>query len=736
MIIWILLLFNQIVSAQSIVCGQSSCVPNNLSAIVQEKATHSAIDLGFNSGDITVLSGTGTSTREVRLSMSNGEFPGKNLNIDLSSNSVNKSSGDIIVFADNINLLNVKLNGYNGSKGLDGSEICATRVVSGLYGNDIKQRFLQRRAGSNLSMTKCVADDITDIQANTFSCADASYVSLDRNDPKINLTRVRKISKCQSVLPQNVCLQKSYQISCNYRLQLTQKVIEGSVQGSALSNYGANGDKVFFDDLMDRLKYSYQISCSQNETCPSFPLCYNRATVTKNGSTVLDNYYTHYESDMWTSYNSFKTNSSSFFNLSKVYQRNQAEFDQLNNDSIQSGVDVCQKLIENDPAYSHLLNSYTVTLTNQGKIANDRDSCRYDDQNMRRKVYNDSSQVKWVSTTTPQITETSPGLDSTGLRLSGGSAFLALFTNPLDNNAMQQDNLSNWKLQLMPAHFPSCNQSFTKIGTETTNVIKSLFDPNLFNSNSAYCLNVNDPTNCSAPPHCDNPADSTNCRKVSICEQINKKYCLDPNNPTNCSSPPFCDDPTSSTNCSTSALSKSCDPADPTNSFCDKDPNNLGSYQYIGAEPDPSKLTESADCRVSNCNAQYRVVESSQSLDTIQPTNGENGTSQGRGLFFVYDIKTIQQSQANAGQAGDGGRNDIQIPTETRYCAIKRDFTTDPNTKYENDPEVIFKKINWKSLDIQSGGTPGTYPNYSDKSIEIFKKIDPGVRYLLKKELL
>jgi len=738
LLIFSLILFSQNLFAQSIVCGSQSCIPNNVSAVVQEKATYSAIDLGFNSGDISVLSGTGTSTREVRLNLQNGEAPGHNLSIDLSSNQKNKNSGDIFVFADNINSLNVKLNGYNGQAGKNASEICADRVLSGTYGNDIKQRFLQRRAdiGTQLVMTKCSQVDIDDIQSSTFACTDPSFVALSQNDPKVSLTRVRKISKCQSILPQKVCLQKFFQVSCSFKMQLTQNLIEGVV------NSGSNGEPIFFEDLMNKLKYGGPVSCSQTNACPSFPLCYNRVILTKNGSTILDNYFTHYESDMASSYNSFMSSSTPSFNKSKIYSLSEKDIADKNALASQNGINLCQQLINDDSFLSSLSNSYTVEMVNQNKVgtyscgafgSNCSNGCNFDSANMRRRNVNSSSQVKWVSVSNPVISETSPGLDSTGLRLEGGSSFLSSING---NNAMNQSSSSNWQLELMPALYPSCNVGFKSIGTETSNVIKSLFDPNLFTNGSSYCLNVNDPTNCSAPPFCDNPSDQTNCRKVSACEQINKKYCLNPLDQTNCSSPPFCDDPSNTTNCSSVPYSKSCDPADPTNSFCEKDPYNLGSYQLIGTEPDPSKTTETYNCRTTNCQAQYQVVESSQSLDTIQPLNGESGTSQGRGLFFVYDIKTILQSQANSGQAGNGGRNDLSIPTEVRYCAVKRDFTTDPNTQYENDPNVIFKKINWKSLDIKSGGNPGTYPDYSDKKIEIYKKIDPGIRYILKKELL
>lgn len=710
----LILLINFIISssafAQSIVCNSSGCVPSGLQATVQEKTQYSAVELGFNTEDFSIQTGSGPSIKPLRMSLSNGEFPGKSISVDLSSNLDGKDAGNIIVFADNIDTLNIKLNGYSGTNGLDASQICANRILANQYGNDVRLRFLQRRAsaGSGLSNDRCAQVDVDDIQSNKFSCNDPSYSSLDPNDAKINVTRIRKIARCQAVVPQNVCYQKTYTFSCNYRVYI-----------KSINNY--------YEAQIGNIMSTH---CSCPDDGASWTGCHpsRRANGVNsyggNGSTY--------------NYNFFRKDGAAHpVSTGFTKQVTQQELQQL---LAQNGdmLGVCKMYAANDSSLNWIRTSRaTINMHMEG---NDKEHCSpfnyYCNCGGRNRDYHqsgNSGDFDWVYSSHTNPVETGPGRDSTLQRLSGGTPFTP---SPNGNGALRQTNAAGWQLEIMPAFYPSCNPFFSFITTETSNIVKSLYDPNQFNNEASYCINPSNSSNCSInPPYCDDPSSSVNCRKVSICEQINKKYCLDPENPTNCSQPPFCDDPLNSNNCSANPISKSCDPADPLNSFCEKDPNNLGQYQFIGNEPDPFKNTESFDCRANNCPAEYKSVEQRSDFDVISPTNGQNGTQPGQGLFFVYDIRSVTQ-QSVPGQAGAGGQSDLTSDSQVRYCATKRDFTTDPNTKFENDPEVTFRKIIWRSFDVRAGGQPGQFPPFTDKKVEVFKKLDPATRYLLKKELL
>jgi len=694
--------------AQSIVCNFNGCVPSGLQAIVQEKTQYSAVELGFNTENFSIKTGSGPSIKPLRMSLSNGEFPGKSISVDLSSNLDLKDAGNIIVFADNIDTLDIKLNGYNGTNGLSASQICANRILANQYGNDVRLRFLQRRASADngLSNDRCTQIDVDDIKSNKFSCNDPSYSSLDPNDLKINVTRIRKVARCQAIVPQNVCYQKSYTFSCNYRVYI-----------KSINNY--------YETLIPNIMNTY---CNCPDEGNSSTQCHpSRRANSVNSYGGNGSFY---------NYNFFRKDGE----VHPVYtgitkQVTQQELQQLliqNKDMF----GICKMYAENDPSLIWIRTGRATINMRMSGYEKEYNLGQYTNCGDRHRNYHqagNNGDFDWVYSGHTNPTETLPGRDSSLQRLSGGTPFIP---SPNGNEALIQRNAAGWQLEIMPAFYPTCNPFFSFITTETSNIVKSLYDPNQFNNQSSYCINPSNPSNCSInPPYCDNPSSSVNCRKVSVCEQINKKHCLDPRNSTNCFQPPFCDDPLNPNNCSVNPISKSCDTADPLNSFCEKDPNNLGQYQFIGNEADPFKNTESFDCFSNNCSIKYKSVEQRSDFDVISPTNGQNGTQPGQGLFFVYDIRSVIQKSI-PGQAGSGGQSDLTSDSQERFCANKRDFTTDPNTKFENDPEVTFRKIIWRSFDVRAGGQPGQAPPFTDKKVEVFKKLDPATRYLLKKELL
>lgn len=709
----LLLFFSLNVQAQTLNCGATGCVPASLMANVQEKAAFSSVDLGFNSLEepISILSVPGNSIKAVRVGVNNGSFPGKSFEIDLSSKNNGSNAGDLMFFSDNVDVLNIKMNGYSGTNGTDASQLCATRITGGQYGEDVRLRFLQRRSdpGSGLTVDKCVQADVDDLADSKFTCDDPSFTALDKLDPKINLTRVRKNSRCLAIAPQNICVKKSYTISCSFKL----------------GNYNPyTGITDFWETTYNQVRAR---NCEQYEACASWSSCFGHEILRRNGTQVP-------------------------FNFNKSYTLTQ---DQLNAKMAQGNgtpAGVCKVLVDEDAAYNFASNVYSLDIRYQGKRNyNGGRGCYVTDHGMTAQVqmssnsttatiYNTdggydnvtipSNPMFWNAVGNPTVIETSPGLDSTLQRLSGGTPFTP---SPNGNSALRQTNSAGWQLEIMPAFFEGCNANFQYLTTQTDNLMKTLYDPNQFNNNSSYCIDRNNPLNCSAPPLCDNP-NGPNCKKISACEQINRRYCLDVNDSTNCSKPPFCDDPLGA-NCSSDFYAKSCDPSEPLNSFCDKDPNNLAQYQLSGLEPDPFKNLETLDCGTTSCPVSNQTAEATLALDTLTPGTGQGGTLPGQALMFVYNIRSVTQ-QANSGQAGRGGLVDIVSPQEIRYCARKRDFTTDPNTQFENDPQVIFKKIFWRAFNTNQGGAPGSVPPFSNKSVEIYKKIDPATNYILRKELM
>lgn len=167
-----------------------------------------------------------------------------------------------------------------------------------------------------------------------------------------------------------------------------------------------------------------------------------------------------------------------------------------------------------------------------------------------------------------------------------------------------------------------------------------------------------------------------------------------------------------------------------------EDTNNLIPWTKAGEEQDPSFGTERLNCSPGNCPIQNLVQENDLNYDVLDPTSGANGTSQGNGNLLVYDFKTITSS-ANPGIAGNGGQNDIGEIIQDKYC-VKID---DANTQgilssFAKSPLVNFNIYKWQALNVKRGQPSGGSPEFSKNKINIFKKLDSSIRYLIKQETL
>lgn len=713
--------------ASTITCGSTSCISSG-SANIQEKANYTAIDLGFPTAPFSVVSDNVSPTvRDVRMSLNNGGYPGNNLTINLSSSVSGRSSGNVMVFADNIDAFNISLNGYSGKAGKDASELCATKVLGGQYGEATKSRFLARRAGANPpAADRCTAQDLSDIATNSFSCNDPTYKALDpQGEPAFNspVTRVRQVSLCTAVIPQKQCYQKTYDLTCRYTV------------GIKLPS-GAPGPNTIYGPSDRSNSVAYAIK--EDTTFVQFnSWLNNRICECKQGDCSVPGINSE---NPGHSYNYFKRDGA-VAPLNYTYTRriSQEEFDKrlAQYNSIDG---VCQSFTNNtglDPELQEIkTNKYSAQISQQGNDHVWRGTLKgWACPSSHFLTYHTTGadgNLSWIATGFDQPVETSPGLTESKLALVDGGEFLIRADS---NGASRQTNPNGWKFDVMPA-FAQCNDHFTEVGKVENNIGKSVYDPDTYSEKSFYCKDPTSDVNCSLnKPYCDDPSSPENCNQVNACEKVNRKLCVNVLDRSNCTQPPFCDDPLNPENCSPEPFAKSCNDND-FYSHCDSDPNNLASYVMTGSEADPDKTNlETLNCTPSTCPVQHKSVESTGFIDTLTPTNGENGTFQGRGLVFVYDIRSVNAS-ALPGQAGRGGRIDLSNATEIRYCSSVRDAISDPTGTFQDTPEVVFKKVFWKPFDIKQGGQPGEYPSYSTKEVEIFKKLDPAVRYLLKKELM
>ena len=166
-----------------------------------------------------------------------------------------------------------------------------------------------------------------------------------------------------------------------------------------------------------------------------------------------------------------------------------------------------------------------------------------------------------------------------------------------------------------------------------------------------------------------------------------------------------------------------------------EDPNNVIPWNTAGLEQKAEFGTETILCSPNECNASTIARDIDINFDSIDPTAGANGTSQGAGTLLVYDINNLSSS-ASPGNAGIGGKNDLPSLEETKFCVKVDDVETKGiQSTFAKDPVVNFNIYKWQGLNINRGEPGGGNPDLSDKKINIYKKIDGSVRYLIKQEL-
>ena len=180
---------------------------------------------------------------------------------------------------------------------------------------------------------------------------------------------------------------------------------------------------------------------------------------------------------------------------------------------------------------------------------------------------------------------------------------------------------------------------------------------------------------------------------------------------------------------------------DDNDELCDdvylaEDPaSKIISWQYVGFERRPEFGTELIQCRLGDCLIDSSVRDLSRNLLEVNPGSGTNGTQQGQGVLFVYDIENLSGLAKN-GKGGIIGESDLNNLTEERLCVKVKDAKTEGDESiFAVDPSVEFRRYNWKPLKVRENGNFGITPPDNGKRINILKKMDSSSRYFLKHEL-
>jgi len=640
--------------------------------------------------DLNILNNSGK-PQNIGLIINNGEFPGKNANIAINGQSQTANGANVIMIGDNFNNLNVNIDGYNGQRGKHASEICAEKIKAGDYGSVLQSYFNNRRATTSADPNRCDADDLNYMQTFNFTCDDPAFQEILTNNPVVQVSQVKKLARCNAVATYSYCVKKKVVVNCNFRLwsSFHQRWI---MDGSSLDKPSV---------------YSGSETCSDGFT--SCGLVSGRCRGTGNYPNII---YTPTEiTPVSGSYNTtFDFNQCIYTNSRAGICQGPSNFNNI------EGFYKTIFCSSSKNAGMPLLRGKSVGPFEEDFFNNEVNRLGGIDRfcDAYGQIPGKGNQEWWsgvpgapgpaMVNTGGQIFETTgipweimgeTGRTIFGLReplganltwknetitFGGYNPQITYYNNPYEQDVyIWKTRASYWKGY-------GSNVIYTSPGLNPDGLT-------LAPGSNWGVLQTNTFENC--------PGGWTNLKNVfiNLVQYTNKE------------------------NISCSGIN---DPLDP---------NNRAFWQYTGISQEQTFGTEFVSCGIGSCAVNSTVSELSRSLDNIRPGSGESGTEQGRGLLFVYDIKTLN-ARALPGGAGMVGNTDVVINPQTRICVKIDDANAGINTEQAKNPFVSFRRYQWQALKSTSGGNPGIPSRHTGKEVEVFKKIDPAARYLLDKSLL
>lgn len=204
-----------------IICAEDNCVPNFEPRAQFEKVYNSGIDAGdFNEEKITIDTEVNASPRNLRMSINQNDFyTNVEADIDLRPKTDEFDAANLIFITDFLKKINLKLDGYQGTVGKPASQICAENFLSGKYGAIAREEFNAKRISDpSISSTQCNFSDVDYLQKNEFRCEDG-YQQISYDNPSVSVRRIRGKNKCLGVGFKDLCLSKTVEVTCTWRLR-------------------------------------------------------------------------------------------------------------------------------------------------------------------------------------------------------------------------------------------------------------------------------------------------------------------------------------------------------------------------------------------------------------------------------------------------------------------------------------------------------------------------------------
>lgn len=212
---------NSYAQDKEVICADSNCVPNFQPEEQFEKVYYSSIEVGDENQDfIFVDSERNSSPRTLRMSINqNDNYTPVEATINLSPKTDEFDAGNLVLLTDFLKSLNLNLDGYQGSFGKPASQVCAENYTNGKYGAIAREEFNAKRIANNsLPTNRCIYSDVDYLQKNEFECEEG-YQEIPSDNPTITVRRLKGKTKCLGVGFQDLCLSKSVEVTCTWRLK-------------------------------------------------------------------------------------------------------------------------------------------------------------------------------------------------------------------------------------------------------------------------------------------------------------------------------------------------------------------------------------------------------------------------------------------------------------------------------------------------------------------------------------
>lgn len=634
------------------------------------------------------------------LSVNGGDNPGINTNISLSAQNQTSNAANVILIGDNFNNLNVNLDGYSGKQGKSASNVCADNVKSGAYGLALQTYFNNRRATTSADPNRCDADDLNYMQSFGFTCEDAAYQEVSSVDPTVQVSQVKKQAKCTAVASFNYCIKRKVNVTCNFSVwsSYRQKYVSaGDLTHNSITRTGPQSCFSTYNRCMDDDYSIPWVDPAPTGACSGGGgYCFTPGVACNSSGNVTN-------PNQLCRYNASGGNPCAGYPNRVIYR----------NTTYQK-VDNCTP----DPIATMPLQR-TVVMENVDEPFLVQEVARLGSLDR----FCDTYAQKPARTNGDWWGGTGGGAPSNTLGSANGASSVELNGIPwtfLGKTGLPTPNNLDWRneTQINGGYTPSV-VSGTSCTYETGkgNVCSSEY-----RVKDGYWKGRNSSQVYTAP--------GLNPDGLSLA--VGSNWELNQSNTFESCASDFSTlrnvflNLVQYTNKENTSCSGITDP---------QDPNNRAFWQYAGEDQDPAFGTEEVSCTIGSCAVGSSVSDLSRSLQTIVPMSGENGTEQGRGLIFAYNIRNANVTAVTGG-AGPTGIADISINPQTRICAKIDDANAGINTPQARNPFVSFKRYQWQAVRSIPGGNPGMPPQNTGKTVEIYKKIDPAARYLLDKSLL